>query len=344
MQVRLRIVFGLLLVATSCGIASSRAQERSPSKLQVTQQQVFSGPQIGEPLQQFLVRGVFDQWAGKELDFVKQAANKPLVLIFVHDVNRQSIAFTRILSHYTLGRTKDGLRTGIVWLSDDLSEAESNLKRMRHALSIPTQTETGRASNKSPESKTTDAPNQPSKANANSEAQNRESNSDKHVAEVIGISLDGREGPGSYGLNRNVTLTILIAKENKVSANFALVQPSLQVDLPKVLASIVEIAGGVFPTLDQLEGMPSMNRTDSSSESPPNLRPLLAPLIRKSASDQQVDEAANAIQEQSERDPATKREVARIANTIISAGKLENYGTPRAQEYLSKWAKEYRPQ
>jgi hypothetical protein len=33
--------------------------------------------------------------------------------------------------------------------------------------------------------------------------------------------------------------------------------------------------------------------------------------------------------------------VGRIARTIVEGGKLENYGTSRAQEYLRKWAKEY---
>jgi len=44
----------------------------------------------------------------------------------------------------------------------------------------------------------------------------------------VEILTVGTEGPGRYGVNRNVTLTILIVSENKVSANFALVQPSAQ--------------------------------------------------------------------------------------------------------------------
>ena len=40
------------------------------------------------------------------------------------------------------------------------------------------------------------------------------------------ISLDGAEGPGNYGLNRKATLTILVAKDDKVVANFAIVQPN----------------------------------------------------------------------------------------------------------------------
>ena len=64
---------------------------------------------MGEKLPPFRVRGVFDADAGKELDFVKQAAGKPIVLVFVHDLNRQSIGMTRALTAYTVGRAKDGV-------------------------------------------------------------------------------------------------------------------------------------------------------------------------------------------------------------------------------------------
>ena len=68
----------------------------------------------------------------------------------------------------------------------------------------------------------------------------------------IGISVDGKEGPGAYGLNRNVTLTILVGKDGRVTANFALVQPSLQADVPRVLAEVVKLIGGKVPPVDQL--------------------------------------------------------------------------------------------
>ena len=45
----------------------------------------------------------------------------------------------------------------------------------------------------------------------------------RHVPKnvLVGISPDGREGPGSYGLNRNVSQTVIIAKDGKVLYNFA---------------------------------------------------------------------------------------------------------------------------
>lgn len=273
----------------------------------------FSGPQIGEKLPPLRVRGVFDDDAGKEFDIVGRAAGKPLVVIFVHDVNRQSISLTRVLSQYTSSRAADGLSTGVVWLDDDATAAENMLQRVKHALTPKTPT---------------------------------------------GISLDGREGPGSYGLNRNVTLTILVANQGKVTANFALVQPSLQVDLPKILTAIVAQVGGKVPALSDLPEMrgrmdaaperkpdqkPTDAKSDENKSDVPNLRPLIAPLIRLNATEDAIDEAAKAIDARIATDAAAKKEVGRIANTIVASGKLSNYGTPRAQEHLKRWAKEIAP-
>jgi len=106
------------------------------------------------------------------------------------------LALLASLSGYTLSPTQEGLSTGVIWLDDDATAAENQLKKMRHAL-------------------TPKAP--------------------------TGISLEGREGPGSYGLNRSVMLTILVGKDGKVTSNFAVVQPSLQLDLPKILLGTCEV-------------------------------------------------------------------------------------------------------
>jgi hypothetical protein len=264
----------------------------------VVADEIYSGPQVGEKLPPFEVQGVFGDTAGKNLDFVTEADQSPVVLIFVHDVNRQSISMTRILSQYTSGRTKDGLHTGVVWLSDDVTEAENQLKRMRHAM----------------------AENAP-----------------------LGISVDGAEGPGSYGLNRNVMLTILVGHKARVTANFALVQPSLLADLPKILEAIAVVAGGPVPKLEELPGMKDMMTQRTKGTEPPNMRPLLAPLIQRDATPEEVDQAAKAVEDKAAEDEAVRKEVGRIASTIVNAGKVENYGTPKAQDYLRKWAEEFGP-
>ena len=70
----------------------------------------------------------------------------------------------------------------------------------------------------------------------------------------VGISVDGIEGPGTYGLNRNVELTILVVKENMVTANFALVQPSVT-EAAKIAGELAKLAGTPPPTSEQLEKM-----------------------------------------------------------------------------------------
>ncbi|MFM7040491.1 MAG: hypothetical protein ACKO2L_22520 [Planctomycetaceae bacterium] len=264
--------------------------------LRAADEPVYSGPQPGEALPQFSFRQVLSGPAGELLDPVRKAAGRPLVLIFIHDVNRQSIGFARVLSGYTHGRRSEGLSTAVVLLEDDASAGEAQLRRISHALTseVPT-----------------------------------------------GVSVDGREGPGSLGLNRNVTLTILVAHKNQVTASFAFVQPSLQADLPLVLKAVVDVAGGTVPDLEQLQGVPQKGRMVEQPGSVPNLRPLLTPLIRRDASVEDVDRAAKEIEDKAAADAAVKKELARIARTIVDSGKLENYGTKKAQEHLSRWAREF---
>jgi hypothetical protein len=160
---------------------------------------------------------------------------------------------------------------------------------------------------------------------------------------VHGVSLDGREGPGALGLNRSVQMTILVAKSKTVTANFALVQPSLQADLPKIVAAIVEQVGGTIPEMSNLLDKPdneSMRpRGDKPSVDPDRMRSLMRPLIQKDATDEQVDTAAKAIEQACKEEPEIQKEVLRIAKTIVQSGKLENYGTARAQSILRRWAR-----
>ena len=55
-------------------------------------------------------------------------------------------------------------------------------------------------------------------------------------------TLDGREGPGVYGLNRNVDVTVLVAKEGKVVRNFVFPSPVFEAN-PFVLGGVAEVIG-----------------------------------------------------------------------------------------------------
>ncbi len=62
----------------------------------------------------------------------------------------------------------------------------------------------------------------------------------------VSYSLDGAEGPGNYGLNKRCLMTLVLAKDNRVMANFALIQPGIA-DAPKVLAEMAKLAGAAAP-------------------------------------------------------------------------------------------------
>jgi len=62
----------------------------------------------------------------------------------------------------------------------------------------------------------------------------------------IGYSVDGIEGPGNYGLNKECLMTLVLAKGGKVTANFALVQPGIA-DAPGIIAAMAKLAGDKKP-------------------------------------------------------------------------------------------------
>jgi len=63
---------------------------------------------------------------------------------------------------------------------------------------------------------------------------------------AISLSVDGAEGPGNYGLNKECLLTVVVARENKVAANFPLVQPGMA-DAPRIIAAIAKMIGDTNP-------------------------------------------------------------------------------------------------
>ena len=156
---------------------------------------LFSGPQSGEKLPPFQVKGI----DGKKFDIAAHTDGKPIVL-FLQDANGVGIKglvnATRILLKIDrihkrrmatdAEKSKQGLQIGVVILADEIDELPEWAQRMLK----------------------------------------------DEIPNVVlkGISQDGREGPGSYGLNRNVSQTVIVVKDGKVLHNFAFVQPMLYAD------------------------------------------------------------------------------------------------------------------
>ncbi len=257
------------------------------------QEEIFSGPQIGERLVPFETRTPYGDAAGETFDLIKDADGKPVLVVFVHNVTRPSLSLTRTVIEYARDKWPDRLTSGIVFLSDDATETENWLKRARHAIpkNIP-----------------------------------------------VGISVDGLEGPGAYGLNREATLTVLVGNDNAVTANFALVQPSLPVDAPKIGKALVDVmGGGKAPTLAQM----SPGRAGGAMMEQ-RFRTMLRPVINKRATAAEVEAAAKKVEELAAKNERFRKGIGQRTRRIVESGRLATYGTPEAQAFLKKWAEEYR--
>ncbi len=145
----------------------------------------------------------------------------------------------------------------------------------------------------------------------------------------VGISLDGPEGPGAYGLNRHVQMTILIVDSNVVTSNFALVQPSVNGDSVAVLRELVKVIGGKPPTLAEILSPRNQQIVATRIEL----------MVDKSASDDNVQRLAGMLEKfvGSRRD--AKLKLGQISSEIVRSGEFDD--RTKAIGYLRKWAKEY---
>jgi hypothetical protein len=281
-QKRVFVAFTMLLAAMS-DVTPAAAQE-----------EVFSGPQVGEALVSFETRSTLGEEAGETFDLIKDADGKPVLIIFVHNVTRPSIGLTRTVVEYAQRKWSDKLKMGIVFLSADATDTETWLKRASHAI--------------------------PQKV-------------------PVGVSVDGLEGPGAYGLNRQATLTVLVGNKNKVTGNFALVQPSLTADAPTIGKALVDVmGGGDAPTLAEM----APNRPVAGRGMEGRFRAMLGPVINKKASPEEVKVAADKVEELAAKNQRFRMGVGQRTRRIVESGRLATYGTPEAQMYLKKWAEEYR--
>lgn len=65
---------------------------------------------------------------------------------------------------------------------------------------------------------------------------------------LVSLSVDGEEGPGYYGLNRKVAMTVVVAKGNKVVDNLVFQAPNNR-DLHRIMTSVARALGKPAPTL-----------------------------------------------------------------------------------------------
>ena len=145
----------------------------------------------------------------------------------------------------------------------------------------------------------------------------------------VGVSRDGPEGPGAYGLNRHVQMTILIADHKGVTSNFALVQPSVKGDAVAVLHELVKVIGGNPPTLAEILGAREEQIVTTRIEQ----------MVDEAASDEQVQQVAKVLESfvQNRRD--AKRKLGQVSSEMVKSGRFNDRA--RVIGYLRKWAKDY---
>ncbi|MHC4996068.1 MAG: hypothetical protein ACYTGQ_13565 [Planctomycetota bacterium] len=189
----------------------------------------------------------------------------------------------------------------------------------------------------------------------------------------VAVSLDGEEGPGAYGLNRNVSYTFIIAKDDKVTANFALVQPSLT-EAAKIAKPMAEALGIKPPTQEQLQALggrylpQSRSRMQPQRNANPNMqrgrgdaRPSARPapdapqrgtqpqrqadplrdavraLVSNSASPEEVETAAKKVEQMIKDKKGMQNQLGTMSGMILERG----MGTPAAQRHIKKWNEKY---
>ncbi|HIE95871.1 MAG TPA: hypothetical protein EYG03_06735 [Planctomycetes bacterium] len=154
----------------------------------------------------------------------------------------------------------------------------------------------------------------------------------------LGVSVDGSEGPGRYGLNRNVNVTVLVADRNRVIANFALIQPS-ETDASMILAEVVKLVGGDVPTKSEtiLLSMPTRKLSDAKWHTAPqdiHFRRLLCRLL--SAENRKAAEAsAQAIEDYVHGDAIRTNSLTQVAESL-GKGRTRVGSIPAAR-YLKLW-------
>lgn len=173
---------------------------------------VYSGLQPGETLTPFRVLDIAppsspdsarppgEPGAAPDRDPVREAAGRPLALVFIHTIERSLVPLLRAIDTFGAER-QDRLRTEIVFLTADRLEGERRVRAASGSLRLKSR---------------------------------------------VGLSPDGAEGPGNYGLNRECMMTILVAKDRQVLTNFALVQPGIA-DAPAVLGALAGACGDTAP-------------------------------------------------------------------------------------------------
>ena len=181
---------------------------------------------------------------------------------------------------------------------------------------------------------------------ADAEAYLNRAKSSLNFVVPVGVSVDGAEGPGAYGLNRNVELTVLIAHENRIVANFALVQPS-ESEAAKIAAPLAKLVDQPPPDLDQLRklGFPGrmqarMRSTDrrpaAAASDQLGLRKMMREFVNAETPDQ-TKQQASAIEKWVNEKASRKAALGKMAGSVLERLQLSSDAKPIVEQWRDKY-------
>lgn len=163
---------------------------------------------------------------------------------------------------------------------------------------------------------------------------------------AMSISLDGQEGPGRYGLNRNVLMTVLVAKDGKVVSNFALQAPN-NTDAPKILKALAKSIGQPAPSYEKIRAELRAERTRRREKQirdnvvfklAPNDdlgRLMVSMLNRERVNEESVSRVVKQMKEWAGKDEKKKATLAKYCKAVLKGKHAKNRYAREALEKLS---------
>lgn len=164
------------------------------------------------------------------------------------------------------------------------------------------------------------------------------------------VSPDGPEGPGAWGLNRNVGMTVVLGAKGITKAGYAIVQPGAAVDVPVIGRAIFEAVGAEPPGERQIAAWTGQRSEDrggqrgmGNQQQEVDIRRWLSPVIQKTSSAERIHEAAAKLEAAAETDPALRSAVGLACRRVVESGRLDQYGNETSQVWLRKWSEAWGP-
>ena len=97
---------------------------------------------------------------------------------------------------------------------------------------------------------------------------------------VMAASQDGRDGPGALGLNRTISMTVVVASDGKVTHNFVFPQSMLYPD-PHVLGAIAGAIGQKRETVAKWLNVEPADSAPARCRRTPARRPSREELLKR---------------------------------------------------------------